>query len=598
MKKIILIEDKLDFNLINEHYSGEEKVVLLNYDFEDELRQRVNEYSTINDYVDMDDLLDLFLRVFRDLEGWYDESNVKEFLREKNGVHENIGLILNKTVSDAYFIVINYVYLIDRILEVEKADGFVCGDITDRNDPIRLAHVLETLYSQYLNIEVVRLKEDKNKAVVVSKDSLSFKTKLMEIASKCSFVRKDMHKRSVLLVGDFEKLGELVKPLKNHVNLYFLSDAINLKQYIFLLWNGGKYLSRKTAGAVKENHDTEGFDVEDFLRSFENNVDILVKGINVAPLIAKYLSCKIGEFNEDILSEYRRCENVISRFNRNDKVFLDEEVSINSRIITMLAKKKGLISEVIVHGYINHSMGFLPSICKRMHVWNQWQKTAIGEFGGDITKVGVSGCLKYGKAKKIKPEIFAKKKNEKFIILFAPTALNKRRAFNIWYYMDYFNLFFDEVRRLSSEMPLEVLLKFHPGDSNSSRIRRLIKEKELSDIVVELPTKANAFDAIKKADLLVSMYSTMIVDALYLNRPVVNLGTPQYKIFEDLERFKSGMVSTIEKPEDLHRKICSVMAGSGTAMSESEYSLFAEKFINISPVHPAQKILDQDFLKT
>ena len=266
---------------------------------------------------------------------------------------------------------------------------------------------------------------------------------------------------------------------------------------------------------------------------FKNS--LCYRGVDLWPLLRQRFSYLFREYAHCVLLHCEAAERIVAS-ERPDAVLLEYEEGSYGRAAMVAARKAGVPSVALQHGL--HGGAYIPSYFFRRTAWEQGgdisacpipTKTAVF---GEVTRsylcedsaypaeaVAVTGTTIYDDALAFgkQADKAAIRKNlgfaeEKVVTVLSSifTEIQDRR----W--------FIEHSLAAAADRDLQCVVKLHPRED--AETWQLIADR--MGVARPLVRRDGLWQAIVAADVVVSWYSTTVLDALLLDRPVVVLRVP------------------------------------------------------------------------
>ncbi len=207
-------------------------------------------------------------------------------------------------------------------------------------------------------------------------------------------------------------------------------------------------------------------------------------------------------------------------------IITEGDLSPRSRSLVEVGKRQGIPSLLLQEGatLINDTpRGFVPLISDKIAVWGNSTKEYLEDYNIDPKRIVITGCAefdKYIKKRTIDREIYKKlgiNRGDKFFILATLTPdyyfVNREKIELIKTVLEIMNDFPDK----------KLVIKLHPRDKESTSyaiLSYLKKEKQEKIVIIR---DIDIGSLLKASELLIAVNSTVTVEAMLLNTPVINL---------------------------------------------------------------------------
>lgn len=178
---------------------------------------------------------------------------------------------------------------------------------------------------------------------------------------------------------------------------------------------------------------------------------------------------------------------------------------------------------LLQHGVFALENGHHFIIADKVAVWGRASIERYKMFGNKLEKFEITGNPKFDVLKKWNPsipkELFYKKLNldlDKKTILFATQQISK---FSSYWTDDLFIVMAKELIKVIRQLPNEQLIIKTDPYEDPSPYRRLKKYIHCDDVVVV--TKMNIYDLLFFCDILITLDSTVALEAMIFDKPVI-----------------------------------------------------------------------------
>ena len=323
------------------------------------------------------------------------------------------------------------------------------------------------------------------------------------------------------LIGHLRNIKALLTAIKRSLNQKVIHKPFEI------YWSPD--ISNKQAAAKKQFSKiwNDLKDNEEFRQLWNYN------GNDLFPLLKGEFEHYFNHFFVRIVKYLELCNNMIER-EKPDLVILISEYCGFEKAVLFSAKMKGIPTLAIQHGLICEAhIGYFnkkEDISNKINVLHRplpdkiaidgpWTKNLlVNQFYYPEESVAITGCTRYDYLEQVK-EIFTKERFcqkynldlKKKIVLIAGQALLS--PMYKW----------DEMEKqvlgvLKKMSDIEIVIKPHPNDSIDHYTKVLQNEKVNAKII---PKNSDIYEAIFSSDLLITVNSTTVSEAVILNKPVV-----------------------------------------------------------------------------
>ena len=253
--------------------------------------------------------------------------------------------------------------------------------------------------------------------------------------------------------------------------------------------------------------------------------DLTFNNKDLYELLNKFLFVNIEDIFISYLREIHAAEKFIKLLKINKVICTDE--ADRARCFIYVANKLGLETFAIQHGIITKASVsyFIPSkdenyVPKKTFLWGETFKEILIENTNVYKEdnIFVVGQVRTD-------YLFKKINSEKRI-------LDKSNKLKVLYATQYVEDLSNEATELlfsalnDFKEPYELLIKIHPAEYSSEKYSNYIKKYNLKD--VRIVNDMDIYDAIIWSDIVVSVHSTINLEALLLNKPSMCLLLNKY----------------------------------------------------------------------
>jgi len=346
----------------------------------------------------------------------------------------------------------------------------------------------------------------------------------------------------VVIFSDYKKSKNVMNVLNPSEIVYFAQDysvrtyldAI-LKKFSYYglprFKKGGRY--DDLANAYSQNYVAE-----------KPLAGLVYDNLNLEHLVGP----KVAQlFSSDLPTLLFQIDHQYSFFKQSPQLeaaLLDEDISPEKNAFCQIAKRYGVQTTVECHGALGHRLGFLPLTADFIFVWGEAQKAKMIEWGGEERQILVSGCSKYSAHVRLDEKRLRDKlvsafnfDSRKKIILIGFMLMKSRRFIfeNLWQ-----GIMLKALDILKEFNDYQFIIKVQRGDENKRRFEKWIKMHKL-DRQFKLVESYDPLHLLKGTDLSIIYDSTLAIDGLALNKPVVCLfdgtATDKYREFKKYGAF-------------------------------------------------------------
>ncbi len=274
----------------------------------------------------------------------------------------------------------------------------------------------------------------------------------------------------------------------------------------------------------------------------------------------------------------------IDDFKKNEVhlVFSHTDTTVKERTVVSVANNHKVPTMVLQHGAAGHYWGFFPLIAAKFTAWGEATKQWFERNGVNGDRVCVTGAANFDSYVQ---QLIAREKTEK-------TEWNGLSNYLLYvtvqgekFTTGFKHTEYDNVRLLNAildaieTMPERILvIKLRPGDPQSEFYKSEIARRSMSNVY--LIERADNGKLLEACGVLLTTYSTMALEALFFNKPIIQLRFANKKKLmknlceknilcdEDIIPLeKCGVALGVERPEDLRGAILKMYEDGGLRQS-------------------------------
>jgi hypothetical protein len=326
-------------------------------------------------------------------------------------------------------------------------------------------------------------------------------------------------KKRVLILRDISEPVELTKHLYKHItneyevllisigdgsNLYSKINYSNLRNYV----DKHSYMSFQKYGKIFSSHWNH-------LKKDRNFKDTLsFKGINLWSVVQNLFLFYYNVRFQEIVFLIEIVNNII-KIEKPDLIILFDDVGVFGKTIANVCKTKKIPCLTLQHG----TFGDLPIqgvVSDKFAAYGNFSKKILEKNGVDPKKIVVTGNPKFDIIlnKKYSKKDFYKKfkipKDNKLIV-FATSFFRGE------FYENIVSSLFNCVKKFDK---VKLLIKQQPSEETVTPYMVLAKKIGIDVIIVQ---KYDLFEILYASDVLITTSSTVGLEAMVFNKPVVNI---------------------------------------------------------------------------
>jgi hypothetical protein len=600
MNEIILVEGKIDFNILDQNLFNN-NLLVVSFDFESHksLNENNIKHKLVEEYFSEEDKLEIDNLSLKLGTTWYKDKKIIEY-QKYEGI--NLGSLLELEMPSYFFKILKRLIGIKKIIEKENPKKIVSYSLKKYVNECCKKKKIETknfekikqtgLFFDEISIPLSFGITTKN-IKISRKNYFTLKKTVDKISNliwRTKSSKKLLQKKESILLIDFN-----TKHYEDFLKSFPNSDKniIILNQRKPAIWNF------ETLQIIK-NSKCKILSIKDFENKITKNKNKLEQTILNKKLILmlseENLLNTIFSHNQesfwDIIKE-EFSEIIINRFSESierliliDKMFNEMNIKsvldwahtgMEEKEISFFANKRGITIFCLQHGIMTlnpkfekyHSiMPVLPSNNSKMLVWGKIMEDYLLEHKIDPKQITIVGSPRHDR--------FFKKNisNNSNTILIASNLFfhynfegNDTRAY------DRFELYLKEIlkyiKKNSNKKPI---IKLH--QSEYFQISSIIKK---IDSTIPIYQHEDILELIETSDTVISLnYSTILLDALILNKPTMVI-LPEKQNYEEEEIIRKNAVLAVSNISELEIKLKQILLDNNI---RNNLILNGKQFIN------------------
>lgn len=211
---------------------------------------------------------------------------------------------------------------------------------------------------------------------------------------------------------------------------------------------------------------------------------------------------------------------------------------IISRILTIVAASRGIPSICLQHGLVMGEEAYLPIFASKQGVYGEYEKDWYMSKGVSAERIEIIGHPRFD-------DIFEQKRitKKEFEKKFGLTA-TKTKVFVATQHInasDWVKL----LENLAQDSSIEIILKPHPWEIGKGKVEHYEKlNSKYESIKILLSRKENLYDILPHVDVAVIGSSTVGIEAMLFDKPVVvlkkKLPDRDYKYYDKMGEFSQS----------------------------------------------------------
>ncbi|MCD6476744.1 MAG: CDP-glycerol glycerophosphotransferase family protein, partial [Candidatus Aenigmarchaeota archaeon] len=198
-------------------------------------------------------------------------------------------------------------------------------------------------------------------------------------------------------------------------------------------------------------------------------------------------------------------------------VFINANLA-KARALNLVFKKNGITTYQLQHGMIEAISGYRTNVVKNL-AWSNFDAKLLKQFSND--DIVIPNCYPHYEVIKTKLKKFDGKyyrlsdRKKKIVIFTSPISWEMR------YVKRYINTVLNAITNFNH---IDVVIKIHPAE-NIKWYAQLLQKQSMHFSIIK---DANIFDLFEKADVIITPYSSVIVEALFFKKPILIFSIPIY----------------------------------------------------------------------
>ncbi len=253
-------------------------------------------------------------------------------------------------------------------------------------------------------------------------------------------------------------------------------------------------------------------------------------------------------------------------------LLVDEDVTEFKRLLVSLCEKRGVPAFLVQHGVPLKPLGFVPPRAGRIAVWGPFFRDLLAGWGVLPERMRVTGCPRYDGYAEAPADPERRKRfcaslglsPEAPLVAFAPGQFprcNLERfdstLSNPWEFKRFVRSAIDTARRFPK---VSIVLKLHAGGFRPDFFRFLeLQTRTLANLRIE--SECDVRGLLEASSLVVSSYSSLVLEAILLGRPVAVANLSGYP--NDDPYVATGGVLPVKDAGEIEGLVASMERGEG-----------------------------------
>jgi diadenosine tetraphosphatase ApaH/serine/threonine PP2A family protein phosphatase len=237
---------------------------------------------------------------------------------------------------------------------------------------------------------------------------------------------------------------------------------------------------------------------------------VQIDGIDLWPVVAERLARTFTLKFPLVAAEVRAAEALLQQ-HRVQSLLLVSDAHHGSRLLTLVGRKLGIPSVVVQHGATFAPWGYLPLHADRFAAWGESSRQWMLERGADPERVVVTGQPRFdtlaNRSPVTRPALSLPQAGRLLLWIVDPFPIAENRAI------------LTELAAVVAQLAdVTLVIRPHPSMSDTEW---LVAETQHQRAIHVSPAALNLHDVITCCDAVLIQGSTVGIEALALNRPVI-----------------------------------------------------------------------------
>lgn len=390
------------------------------------------------------------------------------------------------------------------------------------------------------------------------------------------------HLKNILISSDLKQVQPVILALrrKRNYSFTFLREKFPFRLTSFLLKQN---ISISLLPPFFKNHSQRPSFLNQLEACLNKHNPFHFKGIDYWPSIKKDF---LHLLEKEIPRLRERINNIKHLFHQKrwDCLIVDEDVSPNNKALVLIAKAFRIPSLVIQHGIPFRSVpvAYSPVSATAIAVWGKRSEELLRSWNVPAQKIQMVGAPRYDLISEMKenPQNATKLKRglgltAKHVLFLALDPFREDHR------PDFSGLFLTQLQtKLLVETVLaacgqltdaDLVIKLHPRERNEALIREWVLSFPGAD-KVKIIKNCNTLLLVQACDLLMTEFSTVALEALLLDKPVVTINLHGYKDAQPY--FEDGLTKRAHNAESLLKFISEGLQGKNSIASNALQQYF------------------------
>jgi len=452
--------------------------------------------------------------------------------------------------------------LIYKVIDIEKIDEIF---LFERENIYEQAALI---IGEYKNIKITKFGSDLKKTSP-KKTSIKKHFKLVAVSvllaihnliRKRLFIQEYRSKKNILIVNSYRfppLIRELIKDGEFSLSIFVIGYTKELiKNHFFGKENINLIGSYSFRDLFFKNRSRDFLIAERIYDNLEKNIKEKINKLEIFGLeeLVKYSSPTfiIGQIMK-VVKNYRIINKWVVK-DKLDSIIVEQDYHEVQRLIVELGNARGIPTMVLQHGVAGRYPFHVSPLSKIVGIWGEkWSDWFNNYLGIGKERIRVTGEPYYDSLLKSRNEFDRNSFLNKYripkgkkVILYAYQPNVTTSAFGFMMLNEI--LAYQVFKDIGNNENYWIIFKMRPCDSVDKGLK-IVKCSGAKNITVI--SKTDNFKLIRASDLIITRYSTMALEGILLNKPVVILDFPRENRETTLSPFlNTTSVRVVDKEED------------------------------------------------
>jgi len=342
------------------------------------------------------------------------------------------------------------------------------------------------------------------------------------IISKIRLNSVEKEKNKIFFCGNKKLFENLINEInKNKKNKIFrCSDALQKSFFV-----NKKYISFYRFSGLKTVHQKELIkNIENFKKETNNLqfLGYLNLEKELIPILKEWIYYYLKVKFLDVSVVINQMMDLM-RKKKVNLIMLYADVNVFEKTLAQVGKRFGIPSILIQHGIIGGETGFVPKSADYFLAFGKKSKELLINCGYPEENIIITGSPQFDKY--VNRRIRKDKQNKIIFIVEEPTNPEKNISKEKW--KKVYEMLFKALKKFPK---YKLIIKLRKSKGDLDKLPEVIAKKENFQSL-EIVRDINPLKLLSGADMVILTDTTMVFDALLLNKPVISIN------FKELEKF-------------------------------------------------------------